>query len=306
MKWLVIGAYLLSVLYVHLRGKVRLPLRRQLFDHSAFMAPVNVFIYLFSKPPGTPFIPLDRFPQLAPLRQNWETIRDEAERLRMHSYAYATDAEAEAEEAGEGAGPDGILKNGWKQFFLKWYDTAQPSARHLCPQTFALLQSIPQIKVATFSELPPGAHLASHRDPYAGFLRYHLGLATPNDDSCFIEVDGQRHTWRDGEAMLFDETCVHWALNNKETGRLILLCDIERPMRFRWAQAINHMLGHMLMTATNAPDTTGGQAGPEERRARMLRKIGHYRRRFKSWNLMAYRVTLAVSVAGLAALLYAL
>ncbi|MGT2494830.1 aspartyl/asparaginyl beta-hydroxylase domain-containing protein [Cupriavidus basilensis] len=31
---------------------------------------------------------------------------------------------------------------------------------------------------------------------FAGSLRYHLGLATPNDDRCFIEVDGERHSWR--------------------------------------------------------------------------------------------------------------
>ncbi len=35
--------------------------------------------------------------------------------------------------------------------------------------------------------------------PYAGSVRYHLGLSTPNDDRCFIEVDRQRHSWRDGK-----------------------------------------------------------------------------------------------------------
>ena len=41
-----------------------------------------------------------------------------------------------------------------------------------------------------FAELPPGSRLVRHRDPYAGSLRYHLGLLTPNDPGCFIEVDG--------------------------------------------------------------------------------------------------------------------
>ena len=53
--------------------------------------------------------------------------------------------------------------------------------------------------------------------------------------------------------MIFDETYLHWAVNDSRRGRLILLCDIERPMRFRWAQAINHALGLVLMMATARP-----------------------------------------------------
>lgn len=59
-----------------------------------------------------------------------------------------------------------------------------------------------------FAELPAGSHLGKHRDPYAGSVRYHLGLVTPNDDRCFIEVDRQRHSWRDGQAViLMKPTC---------------------------------------------------------------------------------------------------
>ena len=41
-------------LYMHLRGKVRHKLLRQLFDHSTFTAPFNVFMLMFSKVPRTP------------------------------------------------------------------------------------------------------------------------------------------------------------------------------------------------------------------------------------------------------------
>ncbi len=62
-----------------------------------------------------------------------------------------------------------------------------------------------------FTLLPAGAHLNPHRDPFAGSLRYHLGLVTPNADSCHIVVDGESYSWRDGEDVLFDETFVHSA-----------------------------------------------------------------------------------------------
>jgi len=304
MKWLVIGAFLFSALYVHLRGRVRLPLVRQLIDHSSFMAPINVFMYLCAKPPGTPFIPLQEVPELAPLRQHWQAIRAEAEHLRAFGHAHAV-------PEGEEGGRDAPLRRGWQDIHLKWYDTAPPLARRLCPRTVALLQAIPSVKVASFVDLPPGARLAPHRDPYAGFLRYHLGLATPNHDDCFIEVDGQRHAWRDGEAMLFDETYIHWATNGAHDGqgdgRLILLCDIERPMRWRWAQAINHALGRMFTSATNPPGDRDEPTGKAPSGLQgLLRGFGHYRRRFKSWNMTVYRVTLAGSMLGIVALLFML
>lgn len=113
-----------------------------------------------------------------------------------------------------------------------------------------------------FAELPAGAKLGKHRDPYAGSVRYHLGLSTPNDDRCFIEVDQQRHSWRDGEAVIFDETYVHWAENKTDQTRIILFCDIERPMKWGWAQAVNHWVGTTLMSAASSPndenDRTGG------------------------------------------------
>ena len=49
----------------------------------------------------------------------------------------------------------------------------------LCPQTTELLRSLPSVKAAMFAELPDGSRLPRHRDPYAGSLRYHLGLITP-------------------------------------------------------------------------------------------------------------------------------
>ena len=81
-----------------------------------------------------------------------------------------------------------------------------------------------------FAILEPGAHLNPHRDPFGGSLRYHLGLVTPNSDACFIVVDGERYSWRDGEAVMFDETFIHWAENKTPTTRIILFCDVERPL----------------------------------------------------------------------------
>lgn len=82
-----------------------------------------------------------------------------------------------------------------------------------------------------FTELAPDSRLVRHRDPYAGSLRYHLGLMTPNDDRCFIDVDGQRYSWRDGESVVFDETYIHYAENKTDQNRIIFFADVERPLK---------------------------------------------------------------------------
>ena len=296
MKWLVIGIYVVSVLHVHLRGRTRLPLGRQLVDHSTFMAPINVFMHLFSKTPSTAIIPIAALPELLPLQRHWKTIRAEAEQLLK--------LKQQGLQGSEDPNLDAFLKKGWKSFYLKWYDVVQASAQRLCPKTFALLQSIPAIKMATFAELPAGGKINPHRDPFAGWVRFHLGLSTPGSAACFIEVDGVRHCWCDGQALIFDETYLHWADNDSGYGRLILLCDIERPMRFGWAQAINHGLGRVLTTATSPQHVAGAQTGLAGRLSRIVAGLGHQRRRLKAWSMGAYHAMLAAAALFIVALVW--
>ncbi len=222
MKVLILAAYALSILYVHFRGRVRHKLSRQLSDHSSFLAPINCLMYLFSKVPNRPYLAPQTFPELQVLVDNWQAIRSEA--LHLHGAG-----NIKRSEQYDDIGFNSFFKSGWKRFYLKWYDEAHPSAGQLCPQTTTLLRQIPSVKAAMFAELPPGSKLVRHRDPYAGSLRFHLGLFTPNDPACFIEVDGERYHWRDGEAVVFDETFIHYAENATEHNRIILFCDIERP-----------------------------------------------------------------------------
>ncbi|OWW20746.1 lipid A hydroxylase LpxO [Noviherbaspirillum denitrificans] len=296
MKWTIVTLYVLSVLHIHFRGRVRLPILRQVFDHSSFMAPINFFMHVFSRVPSTPYFSLREFPQLAVLEQNWETIRAEAQALMERE-------KIRAAEKNDDAGFNSFFKTGWKRFYLKWYDAAHPSAERYCPKTVALLRGIPIIKAAMFAELPPGAQLNHHRDPFAGALRYHLGLITPNDDRCFIEVDGRRYSWRDGQAVVFDETYIHWARNDSGRNRVILFCDIERPMRYRWAQAVNRWLGRTMMTAASSPNESGDQLGMVNKLFRFVWLMGQYRRRYKAWNRKAYYATKFLLITAAAVLI---
>ena len=248
----VIIIFILSLLYAHLRGKEKLKISRQFFDHSTFLGPVNMFMTGFSRLPNQAFFDPKSFPELQPLQDNWQMIRDEALLLQN---------QIKAAESNNDAGFNTFFKRGWKRFYLKWYQQSHPSAQQLCPNTVALLEKIPSVKAAMFAELPNGSYLGKHRDPYAGSIRYHLGLQTPNSDACFIEVDQERYSWRDGEATLFDETYVHWAENTSGETRIILFCDIERPMKWKWAQSFNAWFGRNIMSAASSPNDENDRTG---------------------------------------------
>ena len=75
-----------SILYVHFRGKARLPVLRQFVNHSAFFAPYNALMYLFSGVPSKPYLDRSKFPELDVLKDNWQAIREEAMHLFDEGY----------------------------------------------------------------------------------------------------------------------------------------------------------------------------------------------------------------------------
>jgi len=212
-------------------------------------------------------------------------------------------ARLRAPDQGDDAGFNSFAKSGWKRFYLKWYGAAHPSAERLCPRTTALLRSIPTVSAAMFATLPPGAALNPHRDPYAGSLRYHLGLVTPNDDACWIRVDGETHSWRDGEDVLFDETYIHAAKNGTGVERLILFCDVERPLHTEAMRRLNRWFGRHVVAAAASPNERGDRVGLVNRLFFLSAVAGRCRRRFKAWNRGVYRLTKAALLVGLLALL---
>ncbi len=247
-------AFVLCVLLVHLRGRVKLRFDRQLVDHSAVFAPYNLLMYTFSAVPATPILDRRGFPQLDLLQANWQAIRAEALSLFDEGHIRAAAKHNDASF-------NSFFKQGWKRFYLKWYGEPLASAEALCPETVRLLNSIPSVKAAMFALLPPGSKLNPHRDPFAGSLRYHLGLITPNSDDCRIFVDGQMHAWGDGKDVVFDETYVHWAENKTDQTRVILFADVERPLRTSLMNAINRRVGAFMGKITASPNTES----PEEK-----------------------------------------
>lgn len=240
--------FIACVLLVHLRGRAKLRFDRQLADHSALFAPYNLLMYAFSAVPAKPILERDGFPQLDLLRDNWQTIREEALQLTDEGHIRTASEHNDISF-------NSFFKQGWKRFYLKWYGEPLASAEALCPKTVALLNAIPGIKAAMFATLAPNSKLNPHRDPFAGSLRYHLGLITPNSRDCAIFVDGEEHAWGDGKDLVFDETYVHWVRNTTDQTRIILFADVERPLKTRFMRAVNHRVGAFMGRITASPNS---------------------------------------------------
>jgi beta-hydroxylase len=86
-------------------------------------------------------------------------------------------------------------------------------------------------------------------------------LITPNSDQCYIVVDGERYFWRDGEAVMFDETYIHYAENTTTQQRVILFCDVERPLTSRIMTAINRWFARNVMKASATQNVEGEKIG---------------------------------------------
>ncbi|MBI2214467.1 MAG: aspartyl/asparaginyl beta-hydroxylase domain-containing protein [Acidobacteria bacterium] len=289
----ILAALVASATYVHFRGRVRHRFGRQITDHSTFMAPYNAMMYLFSAIPTTPLAELERFPNLRILIDNWETIRDEAIALR-------DEGEIRAAAKVEDLAFNSFFRYGWKRFYLKWYDDYLPSARARCPKTIALVDQIPEIHAAMFAYLPPGGELRPHRDPFGGSLRYHLGLATPNSDLCRIYVDDQVYSWRDGEAVLFDETYIHSVKNETGAGRVIFFCDVERPLRSRVITAINRFMIRHVVKASQTRNVEGEKVGALNKVFGAVYAINTTTRKLKESHYRLYYAAKYALLAGLA------
>lgn len=280
-KFIFLYILIISTIIVHYRGKVRYKFGRQFTDHSTFMAPINVPMYVFSKVENKPYINVAQFPALLPLKENWQTIRDEALDLERGELIKGSDKYNDM-------GFNSFFRRGWKRFYLKWYNDFHPSAKKYCPKTVSILKEIPNVKAAMFAVLPAGSELLPHRDPYAGSLRYHLGLITPNSELCHIVVDGQSYAWKDGEDVMFDETYIHYAENKTDMDRIILFCDVQRPVSTWFAKGWDKFFSWFIVAAGASPNMGGDKTGNINKAFKYLYSIRLLGKRIKAYNRTLY------------------
>jgi ornithine lipid ester-linked acyl 2-hydroxylase len=167
------------------------------------------------------------FPWVRELERNWRAIRSELEQVLAHRNLIPNFQEISPEQA------EITRDDKWKAHVFYAYGVKAGRNCRESPVTASLLASVPGIKTAFFSILSGGKHIPSHRGPYKGLLRCHLGLVVPGPaDACRIRVGRSEARWREGQALVFDDTFMHEVWNDSPRERVVLFIDFLRPMRF--------------------------------------------------------------------------
>ena len=108
----------------------------------------------------------------------------------------------------------------------------EANARH-CPKTMALLETLPQPRIAgcspnaMFSLLAPGALIPPHVGVNNTRLVCHLPLVVP--EGCWFRVGAETRFWEAGKAFVFDDTIEHEAANPSAELRVVFIIDIWHP-----------------------------------------------------------------------------
>jgi aspartyl/asparaginyl beta-hydroxylase (cupin superfamily) len=180
------------------------------------------------------------YPALKALADNYSAIREECLALLNASITMP------GMDALSSATAGGIHKIAWKSFMFKSGEFIDGNCA-LAPRTAALLRKLPGVYTAFFSVLEPHQHIKPHWGYWKGFVRYHLGVRIPanNDDkSCWIRINpnawnrdkreeieqGETYYWKNGTAVLFDDTFLHEAANESDEVRVVLFLDVARKM----------------------------------------------------------------------------
>lgn len=120
----------------------------------------------------------------------------------------------------------------WKVFML--YGFGERSERNCgqCPETARVLAGIPGLVNAWFSIMSPHYHVPPHKGITKGLIRCHLGLVIPPaGDRCRMRIGKDVFTWEEGRCVVFDDTRRHEVWNETDEERVVLLIDVERPLR---------------------------------------------------------------------------
>jgi aspartyl/asparaginyl beta-hydroxylase (cupin superfamily) len=185
------------------------------------------------------------YPALGAITAAYPVIRGEFERLlaewdelpRYHDI-----------DAGEKAISDTTPKK-WSVFMLEILGHRPAVNRACCPETCRVLDRVPGLIQAFFSVLDPGKSVPEHEGPYLGYLRYHLALRVPTRRPPKLVVKGQDYVWKEGEAVLFDDSYPHAVVNDSPETRAVLIVDVRRPLPF-FPRQLNRFITNVVARHT--------------------------------------------------------
>ena len=184
-----------------------------------------------------PFYEPEAFPELAPLTQNWEGIRDEIlafEKEHGHLNIMNSLSPAQVEGAGK-----------WNLTYLMSFRWKFHQNIKRFPFTWSVIEQIPNCVFAGISILPPHTEIKPHFGDTNAIVRAHLGLVIPASyPEIAIHVGEEECGWKEGELLCFINVTKHWVWNRTSHRRYVLMFDfIPKVLEHRTSEICSNALG---------------------------------------------------------------
>lgn len=213
----------------------------------------------YSLVPDTPFFDNQLFDWQQQLADQADAIRDEVQVLLQRPERLPRFQDISRDQLNI------TRDDNWRTWFLYGYGYRFDDQCRTCPQTCRAVEAIPGMRTAFFSILAPGKQIPLHRGPYKGLLRCHLPVMVPRDrQNCWIEVGGERRSWRYGECLIFDDTYRHQVHNDTDEMRVVLFIDVDRPLS-RIGRLINRTVIRLIQLSPYIQDARRNQRAWEKR-----------------------------------------
>lgn len=188
------------------------------------------FLYVPDVPPAA-YLDRSLFPWIEQLEAQTDAIRQELLQLLPsdagRERVFNTDAIEKQNLRGLQSPPS------WNGYYFYRHGERRADNCAACPATASTLEFLPLSHVrdhgpeVLFSVFTAGTHLLPHRGVTNTRLVGHLPLLVPPD--CALQVGGEVHEWREGRAVIFDDTYEHEAWNRSDRTRVVLIFDIWNP-----------------------------------------------------------------------------
>ena len=152
----------------------------------------------------------------------------------------------------------------WRVFPLFAYGTVNHENCSKVPLLSSICLQIPSVRLAMLSMMEEGTEIPSHCGFFKSVLRVHLTMLTDESDphqKRFIEVGGERHSWKEGELVAFDDTYPHRVSNQVKGRRVVLFLDVERP----YQSPVAAWIGKAILTVMRASPSVKAHAALHEK-----------------------------------------
>ena len=185
------------------------------------------------------FYDAQQLPWVAVLESNWEIMRNELLALmevkpqRLQPYFINKEMSFPPKQ--------------WKTMGLYFWKFAMHKNCKRCPQTVAILKTIPGLTSFSLSVLEAGSNINPHQGDTDAIYRCHVGISIPEGlPNCGFQVGKEIRPWEEGKALPFCDAQTHTAWNHSNERRIVLILDVMRP---EYIDRQNSVCAHVLASS---------------------------------------------------------